>query len=105
MKKVLVAYFTSTGTTEKMADYIAEGVRFNGHTAVVEKIEDIVTTTQIEGYDGYIFGSPSYSVDMPNPLSTFLALAKQAGLEGKLGGVFGPFSHELHIDMTLMPPL
>ena len=31
MKKVLVAFFSKTGTTETMAEYIAEGVRITGH--------------------------------------------------------------------------
>lgn len=29
--KVLIAYVSRTGHTEKMANYIAEGVRFAGH--------------------------------------------------------------------------
>jgi len=33
MKKVLVAYLSRTGKTEKMAEYIAEGIRFTGNTA------------------------------------------------------------------------
>lgn len=33
MKKVLIAYYSAAGTTEKMAGYIAEGVRFSGHEA------------------------------------------------------------------------
>ena len=41
MKKVLVAYFSVTGTTESMAQYIAEGVRFSGCEAVVKNISAI----------------------------------------------------------------
>jgi len=37
MKKVLVAYVSRTGNTEKMAEYIAEGVRFTGNTAEIKK--------------------------------------------------------------------
>ncbi|MBP1726529.1 MAG: Flavodoxin, partial [Deltaproteobacteria bacterium] len=33
MKKILVAYESRTGNTEKMAQYIAEGVRIGGQTA------------------------------------------------------------------------
>ncbi len=43
MKRVLVAYFSLTGKTEKMAEFIAEGVRFAGHQAVVKKMSDIKT--------------------------------------------------------------
>jgi len=30
MAKVLIVYFSRTGITEKMANYVAEGVRFSG---------------------------------------------------------------------------
>ena len=38
MNRVLIAYFSSTGKTEKMAEYIAEEVRFSGQEAVFKKI-------------------------------------------------------------------
>jgi flavodoxin len=86
MKKVLIAYFSLTGKTEKMAEYIAEGVRFSGQQAVTKKISDIKTANDLNGYDGYIFGSPTYHRDMAEPMKTFLFLAKNAGLRGKTSG-------------------
>ncbi len=95
MKKVLIAYFSATGTTEKMAGYIAEGVRFSGQQSVVNKIEDINTPADLSGYDGYIFGSPTYSLDIPEAMKAFLALAKKAKLTGKLAGAFGTYKHDV----------
>jgi flavodoxin len=95
MKKILIAYFSATGTTEKMAGYIAEGVRFSGQEAVTKRIEDIDATAEIAGYDGYIFGSPTYSLDVPEPMKTFLLMAEKAGLEGKMGGAFGSYAHDV----------
>jgi flavodoxin len=95
MKKVLIVYFSATGKTEKMAGYIAEGVRFSGHEAVVKKIEDVKAAAEITGYDGYIFGSPTYSLDVPEAVKTFLVMAGKAGLEGKMGGAFGPYTHDV----------
>ena len=95
MKKVLIAYFSATGTTKKMAEYIAEGVRFSGHEAKVRKIEDIEAHAEIAGYDGYIFGSPSYSLDAPKPVKIFLLMVEKASLEGKVGGTFGPYTHDV----------
>ena len=40
MGRVLIAYFSLSGNTAKMADYIAEGVRCGGQQAVVKKISD-----------------------------------------------------------------
>jgi menaquinone-dependent protoporphyrinogen IX oxidase len=41
MKKVLVAYVSRTGKTQKMAEYIAEGIRFSGNEAELKKINEI----------------------------------------------------------------
>jgi len=94
MKKVLVAYFSLTGKTEKMAEFVAEGVRFAGHQATVKKMTDIKSVEMLAGYDGYIFGSPTYFRDLAEPAKTFLFLAKKGGLNGKLGGAFGAYSHD-----------
>jgi len=93
MKKVLIAYFSLTGNTEKMAQYIAEGTRFSSNEAVVRKISDIKKPSDLDGYDGYIFGSPTYHRDMAEPMKTFLFLAKKANLERKPAGAFGSYTH------------
>jgi len=91
--KILIAYFSLTGKTERMAEYIAEGVRFSGQQAVAKKISDIKSANDLADYDGYIFGSPTYHRDMAEPMKTFLFLAKKADLEGRLGGAFGSYTH------------
>ena len=93
MGKILIAYFSLSGNTEKMANYIAEGVRFSGQQAVVKKISEIKTANDLADYEGYIFGSPTYHRDMAEPMKTFLFLAKKADLEGKLAGAFGSYTH------------
>ena len=95
MKKVLIAYFSATGKTETMAQFIAEGIRFSGQEVVVKKIEEIKSTTDLAGYDGYMFGSPTFSLDIPKPVKTFLSLTKRAELEGKTGGAFGSYRHDV----------
>jgi len=93
MKKVLIAYDSRTGNTEKMGEFIAEGVRFKGHEAQLCKISLLKTAKEIKGYDAYVFGSPTYHRDMTNGMKTFLFLADKAGLEGKIGGAFGSYTH------------
>ena len=93
MKKVLVVYFSLTGMTEKMAQYIVEGIRFSRQEAVIKKTSDIKNKDALEGYDGYIFGSPTYHRDMADPLKTFLFLARKVNLEGKSGAAFGSYTH------------
>ncbi len=93
MKKVLIAYDSRTGNAEKMGEFIAEGIRFGGHEARVCRISQLKTEKEIQGYDAYVFGSPTYHRDMTNGMKTFLFLADSAGLEGKVGGSFGSYTH------------
>ena len=93
MKKVLVAYFSKTGTTETMAEYIAEGVRITGHEVDLKKVSQIKSEEDLTGYDGYIFGCPTFFLDMPEPFKRFLSIAEKAGLKGKIGGAFSSRAH------------
>jgi flavodoxin len=94
MKKVLIVHFSTTGKTATMADFIAEGVRFGGLEAQVKKIAEIHTIADFLGYDGYIFGSPTFSQDAPKPVKNFLSMAQKADLKGKLVGAFGSYKHD-----------
>ena len=95
MKKVLIVYFSVSGNTEKMAGYIAEGVRFGGNQAVTKEMGDIKSPADLAGYDGYIIGSPTYSQNVPGPVKEFLLQTEQADLKGKMGGAFGSFTHDV----------
>ncbi len=93
MKKVLIGYVSRTGITAKMAEYIAEGVRIIGHTADVVKIAEIKNEKELEGYDGYVFGCPTYHRDLTGGMKTFLFLAQKVNMVGKIGGAFGSYTH------------
>ena len=89
MAKVLVVYATRTSSTRDIADLVAEGIRFSGNEAVVVDIKEIKSEADFEGYDGYVFGSPTYHGEMMQSMKTMLFLAEKANLEGKVGGAFG----------------
>jgi flavodoxin len=93
MKKVLIAYVSRTGKTQKMADYIAEGIRFSGNEADIKKTTEIKNEKDLEGYDGYVFGCPTYHRDMTAGMKTFLFVAEKLNLVGKMGGAFGSYTH------------
>ena len=93
MKKIIVAYTSRTGKTEKMANYIAEGIRFSGNDAVLKKISEVKDEKDLAGYDGYVFGCPTYHRDMTAGMKTFLFQAEKANLLGKMGGAFGSYTH------------
>ncbi len=91
MKKALVVYTTRTKDTEKIAELVAEGLRFGGMEATLKDVKEIKKETDIEGYDAYAFGAPTYHGEMIQAMKTFLFLAEKADLEGKVGGAFGAF--------------
>jgi flavorubredoxin len=91
MPRALVVYATRTGETQRIAELIAEGTRFSGAEAKVVSANDVKKESDLEGYDGYVFGSPTYHGDMMQGMKTLLFLAEKAKLEGKAGGAFGAF--------------
>lgn len=93
MKKVLIAYVSRTGVTEKMANYLAEGVRMGGHEALLMKVGSIKDEKALAGFDAFLFGCPTYHKDMTSGMKQFLFIAEKANLTGKIGGAFGSHTH------------
>ena len=91
MAKVLIVFATRTGETEEIGNLIAEGLRISDVDVTMRKITEISNESEINGYDGYAFGAPTYHGDMIQGMKTFLFLAEKAELEGKVGGAFGAF--------------
>jgi len=91
MAKALIVYSTRSGETKAIAELIAEGVRFSGAEAVVVNVTDIKNEKDLEGYDGYAFGSATYHGDMMQGIKKMLFIGEKADLEGKTGGSFGAF--------------
>ena len=93
MKKVLIAYSSRTGTTQKMADYLAEGFRMSDNQVEALKISTLKDEKDISGYDAYLFGCPTYHKDMTGGMKQFLFKAERANLIGKIAGAFGSHTH------------
>jgi flavorubredoxin len=89
MAKVLIVYATRTGETQNIAELIGEGIRFSGHEANVISVKEIKNEADLQGYDGYVFGSSTYHGEMLQGMKTFLFLAENANLAGKAGGAVG----------------
>jgi flavodoxin len=93
MKRFLIVYVSRTGKTKRMAEFIAEGLRMSGAQAELKLLPKIKTADDLKGYDGYLFGSPTYHKDIVAGFKPFLFKAAKANLEGKLGGAFGSNTH------------
>lgn len=91
MPKAVVVYTTRTGQTRKIAESIGEGIRGTGGEVTLTDVKKIKNETDLEGYDAYAFGSPTYHGEMMQAMKTMLFLAEKANLKGKVGGAFGAF--------------
>jgi flavorubredoxin len=92
MPKALVAYATRTGQTQKIAQLIAEGMRFEGCDADVYNVTEVEKNAVVlNDYDAIVLGSATYHGEMLQPMKTFLFFAEKANLQGKAGGAFGAF--------------
>lgn len=70
--KVLVAYHSVTGNTEKMAQGVLEGVKsVPGATADLKRVSDVATEDLLSA-DAVIVGSPVYFGNVSGEVKTFL---------------------------------
>jgi flavorubredoxin len=89
MARALIVYATRTEETARIADLIGEGLRFRATKPCARNVKEIKSEADLEGYDAYVFGSPTYHGDMLKGMKTFLFLAEKAPLADKIGGAFG----------------
>jgi NAD(P)H dehydrogenase (quinone) len=82
--RVLVAYYSVSGNTEKMAQGVAEGTkRVPGVTTLLKKAED-VTKEDLAAADGIVLGSPTY----------------YANIAGKMKAIIDDWSWKMNVDFT-----
>ncbi len=92
MPRGLVVYSTRTNNTRKIAQLIAEGMRFEGYDVDVVNTTDVEKTgISLNEYNAVVMGSATYHGEMLQSMKTFLFVAEKANLEGKAGGAFGAF--------------
>lgn len=91
MAKAIIVYATRTGDTKKIADFIAEGLRFSAIDVKLAEAKDIKKESDLKGYDIYVFGSSTYHGEMMPGMKTLLFLSEKVELKGKAGGTFGAF--------------
>jgi flavorubredoxin len=91
MPTALIVYSSRTSETKKIAELIAEGLRFSAVEVTLKDVTEIKQETEFEGFDIYVFGSSTYHGTMMDRMKTFLFLAERAGLKDKIGGSFGSF--------------
>ena len=92
MPRGLVVFASRTNQTQKIAQLIAEGMRFEGYDIEVRNAGEIDKAgISLDDYNAIVLGSATYHGEMLQSMKTFLFLAEKANLEEKAGGAFGAF--------------
>ena len=89
MTKILIVYYSRTGNTKKMAQYVAEGVKKEKVEVVVKNVKD-TTPNDLLNYEGIIMGSPTYYGGASAAIRDLIdkSVKFHGKLEGKIGGAF-----------------
>ncbi len=89
--QVLVAYYSLTGNTEKMASAAAEGAkRVPGVATLLKKVDD-VSQKDLEAADGILLGCPTYYANIPGHMKTVIddwSWKMKVDFTDKVGGAF-----------------
>jgi NAD(P)H dehydrogenase (quinone) len=85
---VLVAYYSKTGATEKMARAVGEGARSVAGTNVSVKAIDQVTDKDLLSADAIIVGSPVYNGGAAAAVRQFIERWPFGKLKDKVGAAF-----------------
>ncbi len=87
--KILVAYYSRSGNTKKMAEAVAEGVKQAGVDADLKDVSTM-NVDDLPLYDAFICGSPTYYGLMAAEMKKLLddSVKYHGKLSGKVGGAF-----------------
>ena len=89
MVKVLVTYYSRSGNTEKMAEYVSEGAKNSDAKVTLKPVGDL-SVDELKEYDALIVGSPTYYGLMSREIKELFdeSVKYQGQLKGKVGGSF-----------------
>ena len=89
MSKIGVSYYSRSGNTQKMAEFVFQGVKEEGVEVELKRIED-TTLEDLLAWDGIIVGSPTYYGGAAAPVKDLFdrSVKYHGRLEGKVGGAF-----------------
>ncbi len=71
MSRVLIAYDTRYGSTERVAQWIAEGIAERGTNDISVDVKNVLHVTGLN-HDGVVIGSPIYDDELLNSVIAFL---------------------------------
>jgi NAD(P)H dehydrogenase (quinone) len=89
MAKILIVYYSKTGNTKTMAEYVSQGAKDAGAEVILKTVENTKVEEMLEA-DGIVLGSPTYYGHSSGILRSFLdeSVKLHGKLAGKVGGAF-----------------
>jgi NAD(P)H dehydrogenase (quinone) len=89
MAKILILYYSRTGNTEEMIEYVEKGIKKEGVDVEIKKVQDVSPEVMLD-YDGIIIGSPTYYGTMAAEVKQLIdeSVKFHGDLAGKPGGAF-----------------
>jgi flavorubredoxin len=92
LAKALVVYASRTNQTKRIAELIAEGMRFENVDVTVANVNEVEKKgIKLDDFDAFVLGSATYHGEMLQAMKTFLFMLEKANVAGKVGGAFGAF--------------
>jgi len=96
--RVLVAYYSMTGNTARVAQGVAEGTqRVGGVVAVVKKVDE-VSKEDLEAADAIVLGCPTYFANIPGRMKVVIDdwnWKMKVDFTDKIGGAFSTGSGQV----------
>lgn len=86
---VLIIYYSRTGNTKKMAEYVSEGIKKEGLAVAVKDVEE-VKPEELLDYQAIVIGTPTYYGTMAFQIKKLLdeSVKYHGRLDGKIGAAF-----------------
>ncbi len=90
MAKILITYYSHSGNTAKMAEFVAEGAREIQGAEIDLKTVEETDAESLTDYDALLVGSPTYYGQMAAQVKDLFdkSVVLHGQLEGKVGGAF-----------------
>lgn len=94
MAKILVLYYSKTGNTKAMAEYVQEGAESESVDVRLSDVEQSKPADMLE-YDAIIIGSPTYYGTMAAEIKAYIdkSVRYHGNLSGKVGAAFSSSAH------------
>jgi flavorubredoxin len=92
LAKALVVFASRTNQTRRIAELIAEGLRFENVDVTLVNVNEVEKKgIKLDEFDAFVLGSATYHGEMLQAMKTFLFVLEKANVAGKVGGAFGAF--------------